>query len=198
MHRIMFIAMIVLQQNKEKVCCKMKVICFGDSNTFGYNPYARCGEFYKHRWTDLLAEKTGWNVVNEGVNGREIPDEMFHMTSDTDLLLIMLGTNDLLQLDTPAAAAKRMELFLSGCSPDKVVLIAPPQMIWGDWVQDEELILDSVRLADLYMELAYRLGIRFLNAENWHVPLAYDGVHFTEEGQQVFADALYNALMRGE
>ena len=175
----------------------MRVVCFGDSNTWGYDPRARFGESYSRRWTDILAEKTGWEVVNEGVNGREVPEEPACIGPETDLFLVMLGTNDLLQLDTPEAAARRMEVFLSGADPKKLVLIAPPPMVWGEWVQDEELIEDSVRMASLYEALAARLGVRFLNAGTWNVPLCFDGVHFTEEGQKLFAQGLYLAL-KGE
>ncbi len=176
----------------------MKVICFGDSNTFGYNPHARCGEVYDHRWTDILAEKTGWQVINEGVNGREVPDEPVLVPDDIDLYIVMLGTNDLLQLDTPEAAADRMKVFLSGFACHKLLLIAPPPMIPGEWVQDEELIEDSLRLAKLYKALCEDHGIRFVDAGDWNVPLSYDGVHFTEEGQRVFAEGLFHALCKGE
>lgn len=172
----------------------MKVVCFGDSNTFGYDPCARCGEPYDHRWTEILAEKTRWQVINQGVNGREVPVDPVDIPADIDLFLVMLGTNDLLQLDTPEAASERMEHFLSGGDPDKLVVIAPPPMIPGEWVQDEELIADSIRLAELYKALCTRLSILFLNAGDWNVPLSYDGVHFTREGQAVFAEGLYNAL----
>ena len=87
-----------------------------------------------------------------------------------------------------------MEIFLSGSAPEKVVLIAPPAMVWGEWVQDQELIDDSHRLASLYEALAGRLGIRFLNAGKWNIPLAFDGVHFTQEGQSIFAENLAKEL----
>ena len=175
----------------------MKVICYGDSNTFGYNPCARCGEAYEHRWTDIFAEKTGWQIINEGVNGREVPKEPLEISEEIGLCLVMLGTNDLLQLDTPESAAERMEGFLSAVDHQKLVLIAPPPMIPGESVQDDELIEDSHRLVYLYRELSERLNIRFYNAGDWHVPLAYDGVHFTMEGQEIFAESLYCAL-KGE
>ena len=176
----------------------MKVICFGDSNTFGYDPCARCGEPYDRAWTQILGEQTGWQVINNGVNGREVPDEPVSIPEDVDLFLVMLGTNDLLQLDSPEAAAARMEAFLSGGDPGKLVVIAPPPMVSGEWVQDEELIADSLRLAVLYEALCSRLGVRFLNAGDWNVPLAYDGVHFTLEGHSAFAQGLFNALTKGE
>ena len=172
----------------------MKVICYGDSNTWGYDPFDKFGQHYSRRWTDILAEKTGWKVVNEGVNGREVPDTPVCLDEDTDLFLVMLGTNDLLQLDTPEAAAARMEVFLSGGDPEKLVLIAPPAMVWGEWVQEQELIDDSVRMARLYEALAGRMGVRFVDAGQWKVPLCFDGVHFTEDGQSVFAEGLAAAL----
>ena len=172
----------------------MKVICFGDSNTWGYDPYAKFGEAYARRWTDILSDMTGWIVINQGVNGREVPDEPCIIPQDTDLFLIMLGTNDLLQLDTPDAAAQRMKLFLSGCYSKKAVLITPPPMKWGDWVQDQELIDDSKRLVQLYMDLGKSLNIRVLDTSSWDIPLAFDGVHFTEEAQLLFAQNLADAL----
>jgi len=174
----------------------MKVTCFGDSNTWGYDPSDKFGVHYSRRWTDILAEKTGWEVLNAGVNGREVPDEPFSPDAVSDLYLVMLGTNDLLQLDTPEAAAQRMEVFLSGIAPGKLVLIAPPPMVWGEWVQDQELIDDSVRMAKLYEALADRLGVRFLDASMWNIPLCFDGVHFTEAGQTVFAEALAKELVK--
>ena len=175
----------------------MKVICFGDSNTWGYDPCAKFGESYPRRWTDILADITGWTVINEGVNGREVPDEPAVVAPDTDLFLVMLGTNDLLQLDTPEAAAQRMMRFLSGCCAEKTILIAPPPMKWGEWVQDQELIDDSVRLAQLYSSLGLEMNIRVLDTSSWNIPLAFDGVHFTEEGQSLFARRLADALYQG-
>lgn len=172
----------------------MKVICFGDSNTWGYDPSDKFGDHFSPRWTDLLAELTGWTVINEGVNGREVPSEPCVVSADTDRFMVMLGTNDLLQLDTPEAAVERMKMFLSGANPEKLILIAPPPMVWGEWVQDQELIDDSVRMIQLYKELSDRLGIRFVNTAEWNIPLAFDGVHFTEAGQKIFAEHLAEEL----
>lgn len=173
----------------------MKVICFGDSNTWGYDPCTRFGESYKRRWTDILSEITGWTVMNEGVNGREVLSEPASVPQNTDLFLVMLGTNDLLQLDTPEATVQRMRSFLSTCCAEKTILITPPPMKWGDWVQDQELIEDSIRLAQLYLSLGHTMNIRVLDTTDWSIPFAFDGVHFTEEGQTFFARKLAEALL---
>lgn len=176
----------------------MNVICFGDSNTWGYDPRSRFGDRYPAGtyWTDILASKTGWNVVNEGVNGREVPCEAASIPDHVNLYLVMLGTNDLLQLDTPEAAAERMESFLSGTDPQKVILIAPPSMVWGEWVQDQELIDDSKRMTQLYRDLADRCGVCFLDAGEWNISMSYDGVHFTQEGHKAFAEGLIKELVK--
>ena len=41
----------------------MKLICIGDSLTFGY------GVRPSQRWTRLCAQETGWEIVNEGISG---------------------------------------------------------------------------------------------------------------------------------
>lgn len=77
----------------------MKVICFGDSNTYGYDPRDYFGGRYDavSRWVDILATETGWTISNMGQNGREIPSAAPAFPIDTDLLIVMLGPNDLLQ-----------------------------------------------------------------------------------------------------
>ena len=89
--------------------CGMNIICFGDSNTYGYDPRSWMGGRYDadSRWVDILVSKTGWTVQNMGVNGREIPLTAPDMPTDTDLLIVMLGSNDLLQ----------------GCSPVRMIFL---------------------------------------------------------------------------
>ena len=40
----------------------MRVCCFGDSNTYGYDPRSFLGGRYaaENRWVDILQSKTGW------------------------------------------------------------------------------------------------------------------------------------------
>lgn len=176
----------------------MKVICFGDSNTYGYDPRGWLGDRYdeKTRWVGVLAQKTGWKIVNRGQNGREIPGAPVPIPGDVDLFIVMLGTNDLLQGHRPEAVSKKMELFLLRLEliREKILLVAPPPMKPGEWVPTQELADDSVALAGCYRMLSQRLGVRFVDAGQWEIPLVYDGVHFTEEGHRAFAEGLYRYL----
>ena len=174
------------------------MLCFGDSNTYGYDPRGYFGGRYDAdcRWVDILTVETGWTVSNMGQNGREIPSSTPTFPADTDLLIVMLGTNDLLQGRSPEQAAERLERFLSGVSLDRsrTLLIAPPPVTLGAWVPSQQLIDGSRTYARLFQALAERLGIRFANARKWDISLAYDGVHFTEQGHKAFAAGLLEEL----
>jgi len=176
----------------------MNVICFGDSNTYGYDPRSWLGGRYDadSRWVDILAGSTGWNVHNRGVNGREIPRTAPDFPPDTDLLIVMLGSNDLLQGRDPEEAAGKLEHFLCTLSlpQEKILLIAPPPMRRGEWVPNQQLIDDSRTFVQCCRTLAGRLGIGFADAGDWGISLAYDGVHFTEQGHQAFAAGLLEVL----
>lgn len=176
----------------------MNVICFGDSNTYGYDPRGYFGGRYDAdcRWVDILASETGWTISNMGQNGREIPSAVPAFPADTNLLIVMLGTNDLLQGRSPEQTAERLERFLAAVllERNKILLIAPPPMALGEWVPSLQLIDDSHTFARFCQTLAEQLGVRFADAGKWDISLSYDGVHFTEQGHKAFAAGLLEEL----
>ena len=172
----------------------MKIACFGDSNTWGYDPRGYFGGRYDRPWPELLADRLHCTVVNLGENGREIPAKAAAFPADADLLIIMLGTNDLLQGQSPDLICRKMERFLQAWNPEKLLIIAPPPMKPGAWVNGPEMIEASESLTRYYRMLANWMGIRFADAGKWDVSLSYDGVHFTEKGHRAFADGLGKEL----
>ena len=186
----------------------MRMLCYGDSNTYGYDPRGFVGDRYpkESRWVDILAQKLKSEIQNEGQNGREIPSRPFQYQRAGELLTqtapdvfaIMLGTNDLLRGIPAEASCSRMEAFLRYIQPKcgQILLIAPPPMKRGAWVTEENLIAESVKLAEAYQVLSQKLGIAFVNAGQWNVELTFDGVHFTEAGHRAFAEGLYACLTK--
>ena len=88
-----------------------QILCFGDSNTHGYNGETQGRFSWERRWTGLLAKRLGpeYRVIEEGLNGRTTgfvergkkyrdpvpylaPCMLSHMP--LDLMIVMLGTND--------------------------------------------------------------------------------------------------------
>lgn len=189
-----------------------RLLCYGDSNTYGYDPCSYLGGRYPKsvRWTALLRGH-GWEVISRGENGRSIPRSGRELDiaiqslccEEADILTIMLGSNDLLQMPFPSAeeCAERMERFLTALlhvdgweRSRKILLIAPPPMVLGTWVQDEKTIAASRRLAECYEDTAQMLGIGFADAGGWGVDLVYDGVHFSETGHLAFAKGIQQTL----
>ena len=181
----------------------MRILCFGDSNTYGYDPRGFFGDRYgaEDRWVDLLAKKTGHKCINAGSNGREIPrnpyaHRLLNEHAPVDIFLVMLGTNDLLQGASAKEAATRMEAFLTPLLPHckQFLLVAPPPMKRGAWVPTDELVAKSICLAEEYKLLAEKMNIPFVDTRHWNIELTFDGVHFTEEGHHTFAKNLRKEL----
>ena len=181
----------------------MRILCFGDSNTYGYDPRSFFGDRYdaEDRWVDLLAKQPGHDCINAGANGREIPRNPYVLRllsehAPVDIFLAMLGTNDLLQGATAKEAASQMEAFLTPLLPHckQILLVAPPPMKRGAWVPTDELVAASVQLAEEYKLLAEKLNIPFVDTRHWNIELTFDGVHFAEEGHHTFAENLRKEL----
>ena len=181
----------------------MRILCFGDSNTYGYDPRGFFSDRYgaEDRWVDLFAKQTGHEVVNAGANGREIPRNPYALRllnehSPVDIFLVMLGTNDLLQGGSAKEAATRMEAFLNHLLPHckQILLICPPPMKRGAWVPTDALVGESIRLAEEYKFLAEKLNIPFVDTRQWTIELTFDGVHFTEAGHHAFAGKIGKEL----
>lgn len=177
-----------------------KIVCIGDSNTWGYDPRNFGGERYPAtiRWTALLNARPDWDIVVLGENGRSIPHNDFELRmldlqlnaiEPFDGICIMLGSNDLLCGVSPVDAAAHMEKLLDRLTLFKapLLLVAPPHFCSGTWVSDERLIDASAQLGCLFEELAQHKGVAFANAGAWDIPLAYDGVHISEKGHLRFA-----------
>ena len=87
------------------------ILCFGDSNTFGTNPSG--GRWERgQRWPGILQQRlgSGFYVIEEGLGGRTAASEDFltpdkngskhlpialHSHRPLDLVVLMLGTNDM-------------------------------------------------------------------------------------------------------
>ena len=181
----------------------VRILCFGDSNTYGYDPRGLFGDRYGagDRWVDLLAKQTGHECINAGANGREIPRNPYALRllaehTPVDIFLVMLGTNDLLQGASAKEAADRMEAFLNPLLPQckQILLVAAPSMKRGAWVTTDALVAESIHLAEEYHLLAEKLKITFVDTRHWNIELTFDGVHFAEEGHHAFAENLGKEL----
>jgi lysophospholipase L1-like esterase len=190
------------------------IICYGDSNTYGYDPrLGGEGRFPEaERWTGILKKQCPCRVENYGVCGKCIPSTNSHFRHFRQQLQdwqsrekpvwiwIMLGTNDLLQGRDATASdvALRMQHFLEAFREEHLLLIAPPRMQPGAWVDEERLLRESQKLGGEYRKVAKALNLPFVDAGKWEIPLTFDGVHFSEEGHRLFAEKILHACIQNE
>ena len=180
----------------------MKILCIGDSNTYGYDPRSYFGSRYpaEVRWTDRLTEH---EVINCGVNGMTVPREHNRQIGlirlhDPDLVTVMLGTNDLCSGLSAEQIADRMGRFLVSLasSGKPILLISPPILEFGEWVMDDDVLEESQNLREQYRKLATERGCLFADAGEWDIDISFDGVHFSPEGHAVFAQKMEELLKR--
>ena len=186
-----------------------KLILFGDSNTYGYDPRGFLGGRYPEdvRWTTHVKEalKDSYEIVEEGMNGRMLPELGYGLfttviqgLSREDVFVMMLGTNDILLTNHPNvdATLQRLDSILSYVSKNCLatfILIAPPYISALD--QEMQLYHDcSVEMNEGYMKLAKTHNIKAIDAGSWNIEMGYDGVHFSIEGHKKFSEFLLKSL----
>ena len=182
-----------------------RILCLGDSNTYGFDPRSYIGSRYPSnvRWTGLLQEQSR-EIINCGQNGLMIPQErdfpeiiiMIQNRRPLDKIVVMLGSNDLLNGASANTAAARMEKMIQSLETifRDIVLVSPPPMQKGEWVQSNEIIIESKLLGKLYRQIAEKYHLIFADAGDWNVELTFDGVHFSPAGHASFANGIEQLL----
>ena len=178
------------------------ILCFGDSNTWGYSPQDGSRFPPNVRWTGTLQKTLGadYNIIEEGLNGRTTfineegedarpfrsGSDVFSMILEShrplDLVTIMLGTNDLklefnLSVEEIAQGVKELcEIVLSSeyliDNPPKLLLISPIHI--GSTIQpDQEEFFEQAR------EKSYQF------AEHYQRVAEELGIHFLDAAKIV-------------
>lgn len=203
------------------------ILCYGDSNTWGLNSETEKRFPPAERWTTLLQEQLGgeYRVVEEGLNGRTtgmddpgdgcpqakngqsylVPCLRSH--APVDLVILMLGTNDLKvnfftsvdqiaeNIGTLIQTARTELGTFQGYEP-KILLAAP--MPVGDTIETSRFreafggrraIAPSVELATALRRTAGKNSCAFLDAGKIAQPNPIDAIHFSREGHRSFAMA---------
>ena len=203
------------------------ILCYGDSNTWGFQPGFGGRYPRPRRWTGVAEGLLGadYTFLENGLNGRttdfDDPDLPYRngckgfayaMVSQKpiDLLLLMLGTND---LKFTAAEGSRDGLarileqalhpevyFPSGSSPvytgrPRVLLLSPIRVRPGT-VFDRpcggpaDPAAESERFAPLLRALAQERGVDFLDAAEFAEASRLDGIHMGPEAHEALGRAV--------
>lgn len=200
------------------------ILFYGDSNTWGYTPGDGSRLPYESRWTTIAARQLGeeYRCIACGLNGRttafEHPGRPCRNASATldcdlqthkplDLIVIMLGTNDL-KFVSALECAKGMENlivltktanerfdFTTPVFPqDAKILLVSPVHLGAAIVCHMDPALspkEQVRkLRPLYEAIAQRHGAYFLDAAEFAEVSAVDDEHLTMDSHVRLGQAI--------
>ena len=216
------------------VAADKRVMVFGDSNCWGWSPVPTVVPVTRYpsdvRWTGVMAGTLGpgYQVVEEclsartaatndnslglagaGLNGLEYLPAALASHTPLDLVVIVLGTNDVkpgfgksaleISLDVLrlAAEVQKNAGIATSYKPAKVLVVSPPPLgkIAGvDWVQKmfpEDSIRKSKELGGVLGGMARAAGLPFFNAAA-SVPQmnGSDGIHMTAESHQTLGRSM--------
>ncbi|MCD8355185.1 MAG: SGNH/GDSL hydrolase family protein [Clostridia bacterium] len=204
------------------------IVCYGDSNTHGYDPQNAGRYAYDVRWPGRLQKLLGredYYVIEEGLNSRttvhadacyddnksgaDLLPTIIKTHMPVDLLIIMLGSNDMKQRFHMEAAeiargAARMVSVAKNVSASKspdempchILLVAPPLIT--EALRDgscycefgDRAIRISSELSGWYERVAESQKVEFLDAAKLVTPSGIDGLHLTPEGHTILAKAI--------
>ena len=203
-----------------------QILCYGDSNTWGYIPVTGGRYAPAVRWTGVMAERLGprFSVIEEGQSGRTtVWDDPLegdknglrylpaclesHMP--LDLVILMLGTNDLkarfslTALDIALGVERLVQVILkSGCGVDghspAILLAAPPSINPLDDTGSEMFYggkQKSASLAQRYKAVAEKWGCGFLDVGAVIEVDATDGIHYSEASHRILGNVMADHVL---
>ena len=200
-----------------------RILCFGDSNTWGFIPGTGSLERFPEgvRWTSLLQQRLGstYQVLEFGLCGCEASGKHTNIyfntdaqslyssvlvaSSPVDVVIIMLGTNDLKtvnewkQGDT-ANGIKKLIDTTHLLAPQTKIMIAAPILLDERIVTDPEYTIaavnDSKACAAEVADLAKSENLAFFDTNVYVHERGSDGCHFTAESHAAFAEGIWELL----
>lgn len=208
------------------------ILCYGDSNTWGtiagsMNMELRLAKRFEYgvRWPTVLQELLSPNyyIIEAGLNGRTTAfDEtsivrpsrnglttlpgILDMHYPLDLVIFMLGTNDVkIEFNvTPKKITEGMQRLIqtvksshfgANYQAPQVMLICPAPIYQVDnnrfnLFYDADSVVKSQQLAKYYSRLAEEEKCIFLDAGAFVKISAVDGIHFEKDSHPLFAQAV--------
>jgi lysophospholipase L1-like esterase len=200
------------------------VLCFGDSNTWGYVPGTDGERFPPDvRWPGRLAAALGdeWDVIAEGLSGRTATMDSpvadgrngltylmpcLHSHMPLDVVVIYLGTNDTgdrysLPAETVAGAVGRLvkvvrtsEAGPGGGAPEVLVVCPPP---FGRLDPEGSFANSgekSRQLGRWFAEVCSELGCALIDLNGIAAYSDLDGIHLEADGHAAVAAAVEERL----
>lgn len=200
-----------------------KILCYGDSNTYGYNPIDGSRFDEQTRWTALLQSNLGsdYEIIEEGACDRtgfvdndkgflfsaqrHFP-KVIAKTKNVDILILWIGSNDLqFKYDISFHQInKGLEQLILDVNRkvDKIIII--PSVILNENILegnfksqfDSTSISKSKKSGKIYKKLSQIYGLDFFDVNEFVKPSQIDGLHYDKEGHKIISEKLSDYISK--
>ena len=199
-----------------------KVLCFGDSNTFGFIPESGKRYDKNTRWsgilTQLAAEK--FEIIEAGCNNRTAFTDNpagFEQTGckvlptllnkDLDCVILAIGVNDLQFFYNPTleeiknGMRRLVDIVREHCPNAEIILVSPARLtdnIFNGYFRamfDKISIEKSLHLSEIYESIAKEKNCRFADWDKIVTVSPKDGLHLEPDAHKKIAEAMFESLL---
>ena len=205
------------------------ILCYGDSNTYGQTPIEEPGEFGRYdrhtRWPGVMSESLGegFHVIEEGLsarttvhtdavegefrNGLAILPAILETNMPIDIVILMLGTNDLKARFGVSAfeisiGVQRLVQGIQksaagpGFAAPSILLISPPNVYERSFLTEmfAGARAKSKDLAEHFQNVANVMGTEFMDAATLVDADTADGVHLTAASHRILGVAVADKI----
>jgi len=198
-----------------------KILCFGDSNIFGFNPLNGKRYNKNERWSGILQYLLGdkFCIVEAGCNNRtafsDNPNGIeqtgykilpSYLSDNIYSVILAVGINDLqkqyhvTENDIKEGIQKLIDIVKDKASNADIILVAPTKIddnIFNSFFStmfDKESISKSSRLPYIYEQIANKNNCKFVNLNDYILPSNIDGLHYDVASHSIIAHELYKLI----
>jgi lysophospholipase L1-like esterase len=200
------------------------ILCYGDSNTHGTLPLTALGAFGRHRsgdrWPDVMASALGpdHQVISEGLpgrttvhddpieggmrNGLTVLPAILQSHAPIDLMVLMLGTNDLktrfsvTAFEITRSLERMIQVTRAEAVVKNILLVAPVPVREAGVLKDvfAGAVARQQGLAEHIANAAKRQDCGFFNAGSVAQVSMIDGVHWEAATHHAMGAAMAQAV----
>ena len=201
-----------------------KIFCYGDSNTYGYNPEDSSRFDETTRWTGLLQKNLGVEhvVTNDGVCDRtgfvnnpkgllysaqrHLP-KMLTEIEEVNIFILAVGTNDLqseYNINFDVVEKGLVTLINLAKEKAKQIIIIPPvildeKVLKGafSYQYNRTSIDKSKKIGKVYNKVAKAQRCAYFDINKFAKPSAVDGLHYDANAHKLIAKNLADFIRQG-
>lgn len=191
-----------------------KILCFGDSNTFGFNPTNGKRYNENERWSGILKTMLKDCRIKElGCNNRTCFNNKGILNSietlpnfikDNEIAILQIGIND---LQAPYNTTK--EAFEEGLDKlisliykkIKIILLCPNKInecilkSYFNTLFDKNSIKLSKNLVEIYEKIGKKYGCTVIDLNKYAKTSQIDGLHFDISNHKIIAEVLCKTIL---